>query len=254
MTVVSAYGTHAGRERHHNEDYVWCDDAAGVYVVADGMGGHEAGEVAARLAAERVGTTLVAATAGDGFADRMPEVLDRAVQMASALVRTAGQAANQHRRMGCALVGLVVRPPRAHVVHAGDCRAYLVRAGQLIRLTNDHTVLAELIAAGEVTDLSRPDPRRNTLTAVLGQATQLPCTGRDVDVVPEDWLLLCSDGLWDMVGDDVTLALLAEAEGDPARACRHLIEAANVAGGKDNISVVAVRITADDVRTSEPPG
>jgi protein phosphatase len=246
MTVVSAHGTDVGRVRQRNEDYVWVDEQAGVFIVADGLGGHQAGDVASRLAATTVGE-LVAA--GIGAADErlsaaaVRELMTGAIETANERVGAAASEAQQGLRMGTVIVVAVVRPPTAYISHAGDARAYLARDSSLTRLTEDDSVVAQLVAAGELSDAeARNHPQRNLVTKVVGQGSPVQPSFREVAAGPGDWLLLCSDGLWDMVDDEDILGELEKADGEPARATAALIRAANAAGGMDNISVVAIRV------------
>jgi len=246
MTVVSAHGTDTGRVRQRNEDYVWVDEQAGVFIVADGLGGHQAGDVASRLAATTVGE-LVAAGIGDAnerlSAAAVRELMTGAIETANERVGAAASKARQGLRMGTVIVVAVVRPPVAYISHAGDARAYLMRDSSLTRLTEDDSVVAQLVAAGELSEAeARNHPQRNLVTKVVGQGSPVQPSFREVAVEPGDWLLLCSDGLWDMVDDEGILDELEKADGDPARATEALVRAANAAGGTDNISVVAIRV------------
>jgi serine/threonine protein phosphatase PrpC len=246
MTVVAAHGTDTGRVRERNEDYLWVDEHAGVYVVADGLGGHQAGDVASRLAATTIGgmiATRIGAADEHLQAAAVRELMTRAIETANERVRAAASEAGQELRMGTVIVVALVRPPIAYVSHAGDARAYLARDSTLTRLTADDSVVAQLVAAGELSDAeTADDPRRHFVTKIVGQERPVEPSFAEVAVAPGDWLLLCSDGLWDMVDDEAILQELQKTDGDPGGATEALIRAANAAGGTDNISVIAIRV------------
>ena len=220
MHVVSAFGTDRGRVRPHNEDCIWAERRVGAYVVADGLGGHEAGDVAGRLAAETVGWAIVRGLQGEhapASAGALRALLRGAVERANERVRQAALEAGQQRGMGATLVGALVRAGQAHIVQAGDARAYLARAGALQPLTMDHTLVAGLVAAGEISAAeARVHPQRHLVTKIVGQDGLVDPAVRTVALVTGDWLLLCSDGLWNTVPDAAILSALGTAGDDPA--------------------------------------
>ena len=246
MTIVSAYKTHTGRIRDHNEDYVLADEKAGVYIVADGLGGHEAGEVASRIAATTVGDMICAgigAAVEDLSAAALNELLTTAIEAANGKVSVAAEKGGQDRHMGTVLVVALVRPPVAYISHAGDSRAYLVKGSTLTRLTQDDSVVQQLVASGVISEAeAREHPQRNLVTKIVGQDSPVRPSFREVALEPGDWLLLCSDGLWDMLDDEAILGHVLKADGDPVPATEALISAANAAGGRDNISVIAITL------------
>jgi protein phosphatase len=250
MTIVSAHGTDVGRVRERNEDYIWVDDQAGVFIVADGLGGHQAGDVASRLAATTVGemiTACIAAADEHLLAVNPRQLMTSSIETANDKVRAAAKEAEQELRMGTVIVVALVRPPLAFISHAGDARAYLARDSALMRLTEDDSVVAQLIVAGELSAAdARNHPQRSVVTKVVGQDSPVQPSFRQVAVEPGDWLLLCSDGLWDMVDDETILQELQKADNDPARATEALIRAANAAGGKDNTSAIVIRVLPEE--------
>jgi protein phosphatase len=250
MTVVSAHMTDTGRVRDHNEDYVWVDEQAGIFIVADGLGGHAAGEVASRLAATTIGEMIAAGIAGGAgqlSAEGAKELVTESMETANERVSAAAAEEKQNHQMGSVTVVALVRPPLAFISHVGDARAYLARGPTLRLLTEDDSVVARLVAAGVISEAeARGHPQRNLVTKMVGQESRLQPSFREVALEPGDWLLLCSDGLWDMVDDQVVLAELLKADGDPARATEALVRAANAAGGRDNISVVAIKVLSTD--------
>lgn len=231
--------TDRGQRRSTNEDAYWADPPW--FAVADGMGGHRAGEVASRLAIETVKEQALlhrGATARDLVA--MVEEANRRIWEAS---RTEPDFV---RRMGTTLTLMHVEFPRCLIAHVGDSRAYVFRNGRLRQLTSDHSVVAELIRSGNLSeDEAAFHPQRNVLTRALGMAEEL-----DVDVIQEqlfrgDSLLLCTDGLSSVVEKSRIEAIL-EHSMSPAEAGERLVAEANAKGGPDNITVVVVEIPAHE--------
>ncbi len=233
MRFVWASGSHPGRVRDNNEDRVFPEsdgrtDDSLVVAVADGMGGHAAGEVASRIAIEE-------ATETTGNPERRVKTGNEAI--IDAVLERPSLAG-----MGTTLTLAQLDPVgRVTIGHVGDSRAYLLRDDHLTQLTVDHSFVQEEIDAGRLTPgEARHHPNRTLITRALGM-------GRDVDVdvkrsrlLVDDRLLLCSDGLNNMVGDEMIRSILAD--GSPAEAAWALIEAANQAGGQDNVSVVVVAV------------
>jgi len=246
MTVSSSHLTDVGRVRDHNEDYVWVDEQAGVYIVADGLGGHEAGDVASRIAATTIGEMICAgigAAVEDLLSAAVKELMTTAIEAANERVSAAAERGGQDRHMGTVIVVALVRPPIAYISHAGDSRAYLVKGSTLTRLTQDDSVVQQLVASGVISEAeAREHPQRNLVTKIVGQDSPVRPSFREVALEPGDWLLLCSDGLWDMLDDEAILGHVLKADGDPVPATEALISAANAAGGRDNISVIAITL------------
>jgi PPM family protein phosphatase len=258
MTVRLIVGaaTDVGRVRGHNEDAYLIDDQLGLVAVADGMGGHQAGEVASATALEAL---RAAVTSGEGIRD--------AVTAANEAVYEKSTTDERLRGMGTTLTAATLATGATLLLgHVGDSRAYLLHDGQLRRLTTDHSLVEELIQAGEITPAeAESDPRRSMITRALGIEPDV-----DVDLYPTpltsgDRLLFCSDGLTGMVSEDEIRSVLTE-EADPGAAARRLIEAANRAGGIDNITVLVVdavdhdeptaaipAVTTTEAPTDEPP-
>ena len=235
-----AFGlTDVGRRRENNQDSLLVRPELGLYAVADGMGGHAAGEVASRLAIESLRDTL-----GSGglptadprvAADRLADALHEGNRRICDSVVARGE----WRGMGTTIVALIAIGDRAIIGHVGDSRAYRLRAGQLERLTLDHSWVSEQVRLGLLTDEeAHRHPMRNIVTRALGNRTDLAVDLREADVRSGDVYLLCSDGLNTMLTDQEILRTLADSAGDPERACRRLVDQANFKGGEDNISVI----------------
>lgn len=238
MTVRLTVGasTDVGRVRDHNEDGYLIDDDLGLVAVADGMGGHRGGEVASALALE----VLL-----DEFSARHD--LRDAVVAANDAVYERSTEDDAVRGMGTTLTAGVLGDDHETFIvgHVGDSRAYLFRDGALRRITSDHSLVEELIQAGELTEEeAERDPRRSQITRALGLDRGVEVDLFPVVVADGDRVLLCSDGLTGMVRDDGIADLLA-AERDPARLAQLLVDAANEAGGTDNTTVVVVDVVDD---------
>ncbi len=230
--------TDVGRVRSHNEDAVLADPP--LFAVADGLGGHEAGEIASQIAIETL----------RDHAPRKPDAnaLGRAVRAANREVIRAAQEGVGRSGMGTTITAAIVDGTDVVVAQVGDSRAYLMRGGALTRITEDHSMVADLIRSGQLTEAeSRVHPNRSVITRALGTDPNMYADTFEVDAEPGDRILLCSDGLTGMLTDDAILGLL-QRHRDPAIAARALIDAANEAGGVDNISVVIVDIEGPSAR------
>ncbi len=239
-----------GRRRTNNEDSFLIDAARGVYVVCDGMGGHAAGERASAEAVRRIHGHLVqhaddltGETGGSGARCPMRAALQQAIEVASLRVFELGRDDLRLRGMGTTASALVVRGQRAYIGHVGDSRIYLLRAGQVHQLTNDHTVLADLLRNNEDLDPEMLErfPYRHSLSRAVGAQSTVQVDTLDLEVLPGDHFLLCSDGLHGYVEEPKVLGEIL-AGGPMAEAPKRLVDWANGQGGKDNVTVVLVRV------------
>ncbi len=230
--------TDPGRCRAINEDSVYTDLERGLLILADGMGGHSAGEVASSLAVKTISALLAETPIPHGDeAARLSEAIERAHE--AILAEAAGDA--DLSGMGTTAVVALVQPGVIHLAHVGDSRAYLLDGtdSSLRQLTRDHSLVAQMVDAGQITPKEARSHRlRNYLMRSLGAPGDHHADVQAVAWGPSDWLLLCSDGLTNMVDDAGIAKLLARAQGDLERACDLLTRAANGKGGKDNISVI----------------
>lgn len=227
--------TDVGRVRSHNEDAVLADPP--LFVVADGLGGHEAGEVASQLAVETL----------RDHAPRRPDAnaLARAVRAANREVIRAAREGIGRAGMGTTITAALVQGTHVTIAQVGDSRAYLLRSGTLTRITQDHSMVADMIRSGQLTEAeSRVHPNRSVITRALGTDPNMVADTFEVDGTPGDRLLLCSDGLTGMLVDE-RIGQLLGAHKDPATVARDLIDAANDEGGQDNISVIVVDLEGD---------
>jgi len=251
--MYSRYATHAGLVRQNNEDSIKTDDTRGIYLLADGIGGHNAGEVASALAVDTVYSTLRANIGHTDEADYF-ELMVHALHAAHWEIFTKAQTDPAMARMGTTLVVVVVRNNKAYVVNAGDSRCYLLQQNyypspdpllgqgnhKFTRLTHDHTVGDQLLANGTpIGDI--PKKQFHTLTRSLGCGNPPYPDFSVVEMRQEDLLLICSDGLTDMLTDAELEALLGDADAGLDLLASGLVAAANQKGGKDNISVVLIK-------------
>ncbi|HEY84632.1 MAG TPA: Stp1/IreP family PP2C-type Ser/Thr phosphatase, partial [Chloroflexi bacterium] len=244
MKLVSAYKTDTGLKRERNEDYLWVDERAGVYVVADGMGGHEAGDTASRLAAITIGEAIAGNLQAAAPAAEVKKLMADAIEAANQAVWTASGEAGQTRRMGATVIVAVAQLPSIYISHAGDTRAYLIRDKALSRLTKDDSWAAQLVDSGVISE-DEAEHHRNLhfVTKAVGQESPVEPDFIQSTLKTGDYLLLCSDGLWNMVTDPQVLSKFKKEKGNLALLVDSLIEAANAAGGKDNITVIILKAT-----------
>jgi len=233
--------TDTGKVREANEDAVWTGDS--VVAVADGMGGHAAGEVASATALEPV-----ARLDGKVFANahEARDALARAIVEANvAVVRKAAHEPT-YRGMGTTLTAAMFEGRRVHVAHVGDSRAYLLRNGELMQLTTDHTLVQHLIDEGELDPTqAATHPHRSVVTRAIGVSADVDVDSLTIDLHVDDQLLLCSDGLTGVVADSEIARTLLEFEHDAPAAARSLVDLANAAGGPDNITIILLRFHAE---------
>jgi protein phosphatase len=223
-------------------------------LVCDGMGGHAAGEVAARVAASTIVERLE--SAGEDVIARPASALTSAVEGANRAIRAEAATHPEARGMGTTCTAAVFGPDHLAVAQVGDSRAYLLRDGRLKLLTRDQTVTANLVADGVLEpDKAKRSPFKHVLTQALGTRAAIRPVITDFALRDGDRVLLCSDGLHGPISDDAISEIL-EASADPAEAASALVAAALAAGGPDNITVVVadwgLRFAADDRAAQEP--
>jgi protein phosphatase len=248
---LSAHGlTHVGRQRQHNEDAFLVESGAKLFLVADGMGGHAAGEIASRIAVDSISEFILHTKEDDGtwphaydeHYTRTTNRLMAALRMANQRVLEAMKKDARLRGMGTTVVACMADDEKMSVAHVGDSRAYLVREGQLSRITNDHSWVFEQVQAGMLTEAeAEKHPLRNVITRALGGALQVTPDASEISAQKGDVFLLCSDGLTGMVPETEILRVVTANASDLQKACQQLIDAANERGGLDNVTAVLVR-------------
>lgn len=233
--------TNVGRARDHNEDAVLAQPP--LFVVADGLGGHDAGEVASTVAIEAMATN----------APKRPDrqSLLKAAKLANQAVIDAVADGLGKQGMGTTLTAMVVGDGRVALAQVGDSRGYLFRAGRLSQVTEDHSIVAALVRSGTLTESeAAKHPSRNVITRALGSSDFAGADTYVFDTVRGDRWLLCSDGLTTMMPNEVIARILSEAA-TPSQAAEQLVLASNDAGGYDNITVVVVDIIDDFTPSSQ---
>lgn len=243
--------TDPGMVRSHNEDSIAADPASGLAVLADGMGGYNAGEVASGMATTVITTEIQQLLAKVKPHDVDPEsnkviagqLVREQVLKANASIYHAAQSQPQYAGMGTTLVVCLFYDNKALVAHLGDSRLYRMRDGALKQITRDHSLLQEQIDSGLITaEQAKHAQHKNLVTKALGIDPTVEPEIREYETRPGDIYLLCSDGLPDMVADE-DISMTLEALGANLKlAAQQLVQMANDNGGKDNVSVILVRV------------
>ena len=244
MLFLEPFGaTDAGKVRANNEDALLVGEGRDetLFVVADGIGGFEAGEVASRIAVD----VLRELEPGASF--------EAAIREANRRILAVGRGDERLSGMGTTIVatrfGGTREEPVAEIAHVGDSRAYLLRGGSLRPLTEDHSLVAELVRSGDLTrDQAAEHPQKNLITRALGAEEEVEVDTLVLPVEAGDRLLLCSDGLTDMVPEANIGEILTDSPGDPEKPARTLVSAALDAGGSDNVTVVVVDVKQEAPR------
>jgi serine/threonine protein phosphatase PrpC len=234
-----AWKTDKGRKKSVNEDTVLVDEEAGLFLLADGMSGPRAGGVASRLAVRKAHAFLTERLAKAQDDDILP-LLNQAIMHAHACVQQASRKRRLLSGMGTTLIVLCVRGGKGHISHVGDSRAYRLRKGLEI-ITNDHTLEYGTDQGAMLRELFFFHKMR-VLNQALGPSKKIVCDGHLVDLRPGDVILLCSDGLTDMLSDYAIEELIGYHRDDIERASDILVETANRMGGIDNISLILIRM------------
>ncbi|HVR43508.1 MAG TPA: Stp1/IreP family PP2C-type Ser/Thr phosphatase [Thermoanaerobaculia bacterium] len=248
---VKAFGvTDVGRQRQHNEDFFLVQPESNLFLVADGMGGHAAGEIASRIAGETIAEFIRHSKEEDGtwphaYDEHLKPGTNRllaALKIANGRVIDAMRKDARLRGMGTTVVASLVEGETMSLAHVGDSRAYLIRDEQMSRITNDHSWVFEQVQAGMLTEAeAEHHPLRNVITRALGGSLTVVPEACEIDCRPGDLFLLCSDGLTGMVPEEEILRLLVGGN-DLPRTAAALVEIANARGGHDNITAVLVHI------------
>ncbi len=244
--------TDVGRKRTHNEDTIASDPELGVAILCDGMGGYKAGEVASQLAVQMVMEDLRAglrqartSTTTDDDSGFSPEslLLKESIEKANEAIFRTAQSQPQCQGMGTTLVSAAFYDDRMAIAHVGDSRLYRLRNGVLEQLTSDHSLLQELVDKGFYTpEEAKQSLNKNLVTRAVGIELKVTPDVQEEVVLPGDLYLLCSDGLSDLVNDDEIHLTLGKYSANLAEAAKALVQLANDHGGKDNISVILVRV------------
>jgi protein phosphatase len=246
QTLEFAGRTDVGKVRKNNEDNFAIDEALGLIVVADGMGGHNSGEEASRLAVETIVKLAHAPGTGQGSDGKLSpraRQLESCIKAANELIYEKGRAVPKDAGMGTTVVAAFVEDRKLIVAHVGDSRLYLYRKGQLQQLTDDHSLVGDQIKRGLITaEEASKSALQNILTRAVGAEPDVKVDVAEHALSPGDVVLLATDGLTKMMSDEDVARLIAK-DSTPAVVVSNLVELSCAAGGVDNVTVAAARIT-----------
>ncbi len=247
IKVQIAGRTDTGLRRQLNEDHIGFDQELGIAVLADGMGGHQSGEIASHMAVESVLEHLQRLvnpeTPGAITGSQLLEHVSNTISYSNAQIFEAAEALEEHKGMGTTLVAAIVQEQQIYAGHVGDSRLYLYRNRVLKRITRDHSLVQDLIDRGFYTEEeARQANVGHIVTRALGTKEEVEVDTLQHDLEEDDVFLLCSDGLSDMVDDWKIQEVLKDSNGDLEQTAQTLVDTANRNGGKDNISVILMQI------------
>lgn len=245
LTLTYAHCTDVGRVRSHNEDSVVVDAELGLVLVADGMGGHHAGEVASAMAAECISASIASIAAQDSAAldssTKRHHVVHKAIHIANEQILAAADSKASHKGMGTTLVLALFHQDQVTIAHIGDSRAYRLRNGKLEQLTQDHTLVQQHLQSGLLnSEQASKANNRHWLTRALGVMSQVAADMREEKIQAGDRYVLCSDGLSDYLPASVMASILMQSGSTLTALCQQLMKATNQLSGEDNISVIVV--------------
>jgi PPM family protein phosphatase len=251
MKITYKAVSDVGRKRKGNEDSLFVNPEQHLFVVADGMGGHAAGEIASKVAVDAI-NEFVCLTGGDeeitwpfGLDENISydgNRLKTAIRYANRKVLEATKEKSEYEGMATTVAAVLVDGDAANLGHVGDSRVYLMRDGEITQLTSDHSWVNEQIQSGVISpDQARTHPLRNVVTRALGGKPDLQVDMQQHKAKAGDLLILCSDGLTTMIPDEDIARVVREAAGDVEKAAQALVASANAKGGEDNITVLLIR-------------
>jgi protein phosphatase len=255
MCIEMVYCTDTGRARDHNEDCIAGDKSLGLAILADGMGGYQAGEVASEIAIRtvmeklRLNTSPKTKRYANHRYNEATVQLEQSVLKANQVIYNLAEQHFHYQGMGTTVVAVLFHNNFISVAHVGDSRLYRLRGKKLIPITTDHSVVEELKKGGYYTEAqARQSKSRNLVTKALGKEKTVDVEIQEYDMLAQDIYLLCSDGLTDMLDDRDIYTILSNAK-TLEQAGQSLVDAANAKGGKDNISLILVR----PLKAAPPP-
>jgi protein phosphatase len=265
LLIASSGITNVGLKRGSNEDCFSTEDSLGLYVVADGMGGHQAGEVASRIAVELINKSFRRWVEQEAFEDELFGFSDNSVtihgnyllssiRLANRVVYEMALENERYQGMGTTVATLHVTPSLIIAANVGDSRIYMVRDGHIERLSKDHTIVAEQVEMGVMTEEEASSaPLKHVLTRNLGSAENVEAEIFEIEPSNHDRLILCSDGLTDLVSDREILEMTQGVD-DPENLCNQFVEKVLKRGAHDNTTVVSVFLTDMKKKTISPLG
>lgn len=251
MQVVAI--TDIGRVREINEDYVMVcpldEGELSLAILADGMGGHLAGEVASRDATETIATTILTELAKEDDQIDLEPLISNAIATANSIIYSRAQSNVKYKGMGTTVVLALADTNKAIIGHIGDSRAYLYSSGDLQQLTSDHTLVNQLLISEKISlEEAENHPQKNVLIRALGTDQEVEIELQTIDWIEGDLLLLSSDGLSNKLTIDELSRQLAKSDQDLAVLAENLVDAANELGGEDNISLIILKNTGNNAR------
>jgi serine/threonine protein phosphatase PrpC len=242
------FSSEVGRVRKINEDAYYVpgrDQDLLLFMVADGMGGHQAGDIASKEALKAM-VEFFNKQPDDSYKQNMPKALSDAISYTNDKVFNIANKTSEYAGMGTTMSVVVITGSKMYTAHIGDSRVYIYREAKLLRLTEDHSIVAELIKNGELTEeQAKTHPQRNIITRAVGTDYNVSADIAEWDLYPGDVILLCTDGLTGLVSDEEILKYVSNYMESPQTVSEKLAQLANERGGYDNITVVVVN-TSDD--------
>lgn len=256
MRVIAAGCSDVGLQREHNEDSYCLLDQHRLYIVADGMGGHRAGDVASRMATDTIAAFFNTTAREDATwpfhydptLSAEENRLITGIKVANKSIYEASVRNREHQGMGTTVVGMLFSPSarKMYVGHVGDSRCYRIRNGEIVQLTQDHSLLNDYLRAmPDLTEEQKEELPRNVITRALGMTENVQVDVGSDDPQPGDVYVLCSDGLSGMISDQEILQVVVSSA-TPDEAAKRLVALANEHGGEDNITAVVVKVVDDD--------
>lgn len=234
--------TDVGREREENEDTFLVEPEIGLFLVSDGMGGHRGGALASKIVAEDL-SVLIETRLGKLKSESTRAIramFKKAISQQSSHLRMEADSESGYKGMGATLALALLRNCRAYIANIGDSRVYRLRKGHFVQLSRDHSVVSELLEKGKIEpDEAEDHSAQGEITRYMGMEEKAKPFVRTFELKKNDCLLLCTDGLTDMV-DEKEIAAYLKEHSDPQKVCNALIETANSAGGHDNITVIVI--------------
>jgi len=243
-TTINAFGiTDPGRTRDHNEDTFSISDDLGLFIVSDGIGGHRGGEIASKIVVEALPYKIASALSESSRTEENQKIgiLRNAIGDLSKQIYLKGSEVHELQGMGATVVACLISKDIATIAHLGDSRIYLLRKGAFEQLTEDHTISQLLLLSGQINKRqAKKHPTRNVLTRYVGMESTLEPETALLELQDGDRLVLCSDGLTNEITNRQIGEMLC-CEADIKKVCKKLVDAANAAGGKDNITAMVIQ-------------
>lgn len=240
--LVVGYASQKGVKREKNEDRYFVDISRGLFIVADGMGGHNAGEIASKIAIGTISRVLTASKINEAKGDSILDLIKASIDEANDTIYDLASKNPGLYGMGTTVVVALIRDSSLYLAHIGDTRTYLIRDNTIKRLTQDHSVVAELIELGEIgPEEARSHPMRHIVTRALGTKPQDKADMREIEIRSDDHIVLCTDGLHELFSDaDILNIILSQR--NPMKASKELMARVNKLQGADDATIVIIHL------------